>query len=71
METQARVKTTEDLRALEDSVLTLVRCLETLAISGDQSGVFRTPKVLSKLPNDIPLEWARGSAGRESDLLIC
>lgn len=56
------------LRRLQDSLLSHVRSLECLAIDGNQYGVLLTPIVLSCLPADIRMEWARGSEGKESDL---
>ena len=57
-----------ELQALQDQLLKHVRCLETLGVSGDKYGVVLTPLVLSKLPAEVRLEWAREGAGKESDL---
>ena len=53
---------------LQDSLLTHVRSLETLGVSGDQYGVILTPLILSRLPHDIRMEWAREGESHESDL---
>ena len=37
-------------------------------ITGDTYGVILTPLILSRLPPDVRLEWARNGAGHESDL---
>ena len=37
-------------------------------MTGDQYGVILTPLILSRLPQDVRLEWAREGEGRESDL---
>ena len=57
-----------NLRKLQDKVLNNVRSLEALEITGQQYGVLLTPIVLSCLPNDFRIEWARNSAGHENDL---
>ena len=57
-----------ELWKLQDTLLGHVRSLETLDISGRQYGVLLTPMILSRLPEDIRIEWARQRAGRESDL---
>lgn len=56
------------LRKLQDSLLSHVRSLETLGITGEQYGVLLTPIVLSCIPHDLRVEWARKSEGQESDL---
>ena len=53
---------------LQDDLLTHVRSLKTLGVAGDQYGVFLTPVILSRLPNDIRMEWSREGSGHESDL---
>ncbi len=56
------------LRKLQDSLLSHIRSLECLGISGSQFGVLLTPMVLSILPQDIRMVWARECTGKESDL---
>ena len=56
------------LRKVQDSLLAHTRSLEGLGVNGDQYGVLLTPIVLSCLPSDIRMEWARGSEGKENDL---
>ena len=53
---------------LQDELLAHVRSLEALGVTGEQSGVILTPLILSRLPQDVRLEWAREGQGRESDL---
>lgn len=53
---------------LRDNVMTHVRCLENLDIHGSQYGVILTPLILSRLPDDIRMAWARDGEGHESDL---
>ena len=56
------------LRNFQDKLLSHIRSLEVLGVSGSQYGVILTPMILAKLPSDIRLEWAREGAGREDDL---
>ena len=53
---------------LQDTLLSHVRSLEALGIKGETYGLFLTPVILSKLPSDIRLEWAREGEGKEADL---
>ena len=55
-----------NLWKLHDELLTHVRSLENQGITGDQYGVFLTPLILSRLPQDITLEWSREGEGHES-----
>ena len=61
-------KYVSQLWSLRDELLTHIRSLETLGVSGGQCEVFLTPIILSRLPNELRLEWARDCAGKESDL---
>ena len=45
-----------------------VRSLEALGITGEQYGVILTPLILSRLPQDLRMEWARDGETREADL---
>jgi len=56
------------LRKLQDSLVSNVRSLEALGIDGQQYGVLLTPIVLTALPSDIRMQWARQSETKESDL---
>ncbi|KAG1682986.1 hypothetical protein GQR58_010380 [Nymphon striatum] len=56
------------LHKLHDEITSRVRSLHSLDISSDQYGIILTPVVLSCLPTDIRMEWARDGEGRESDL---
>ena len=47
------------LRKLQDDLLTHIRSLEALGVSGSEYGLFLTPLILSRLPCDIRLEWSR------------
>ncbi|XP_042890905.1 uncharacterized protein LOC122265587 [Penaeus japonicus] len=61
-------KTVTQLWKLRDEILTHVRSLEALGVTGKQCEVFLTPIILSRLPHDLRLEWARDGDGHESDL---
>ena len=50
-----------------DEILTHTRGLESLEISGEQCEVFLVPIILSRLPEDIRLEWTRHE-DQEGDL---
>lgn len=56
------------LWSMRDEFMTHIRSLEALGVSGKQCETFLTPIILSRLPSEIRLEWARRGAGRESDL---
>ena len=51
-----------------DTLQSHVRSLEVLGISGSQYGVVLTPLILSRLPPDMRLEWAREGEQHEGDL---
>ena len=53
---------------LKDELTAHVRSLEQLGVDGTQYGIILTPLVLSRLPHDIRMEWAREGEERESDL---
>ncbi|KAK3892841.1 hypothetical protein Pcinc_003312 [Petrolisthes cinctipes] len=53
---------------LRDDILVHIRSLEALGVTGKQCEVFLTPIILSRLPNEMRLEWARDDDGHESDL---
>jgi hypothetical protein len=53
---------------LYDKLQRHVRCLETLDVNGEQYGVLLTPIILSRLPVELRMEWAREGGGHESDL---
>ena len=57
-----------DLSALQDSLMAHIRSLESLGVDRDRYGVVLTPLVLSKLPEEVRMEWARTSEGHEGDL---
>ena len=58
----------QSLRELQDRLLAHIRSLASLDINGDRYGIILVPMILSKLPPDIRLEWAREGSGREADL---
>ena len=57
-----------DLWQLQDKLLSHVRSLEGIGVKGETYGLFLTPLILSRLPQDIRLEWAREGEGEESNL---
>ena len=57
-----------NLVALQDSLLSHIRGLEALDVSGEKYGIILTPLVLSKLPESVRMEWARTSEHHEGDL---
>ena len=56
------------LKNMMDQVNIHVRSLEALGIDGSTYGVTLTPVILSRLPSDVRMEWAREGRGKESDL---
>ena len=62
----SNLKTEELWRSL-NTITINVRSLENLGIDGKQYGVIITPIILSKIPKELRLEWARES-GHEGDL---
>jgi hypothetical protein len=68
MSTRSANGKVSQLSKLYDEVQAHVRSLEALDISGDKYGVFLTPVILSCLPKDVRLEWARDGEGHEDDL---
>ena len=53
---------------LNDDLQAQTRSLDALGIDGDKYGVILTPLILSRLPQDIRLEWSREGKGHKSDL---
>ena len=45
-----------------------IKCLEALKIDGKQYGRVLTPIILSRLPDDLRLEWSRNAAGQQFNL---
>ena len=61
----------KELWTLLNDLQVHIRSLENLKISGNQYheyGVILTPLILSRLPSDLRLEWAREGEGHEGDL---
>ena len=48
-----------DLKPIQDELLVHIRSLERLGVGGERYGVILTPLVLSRLPEDFRMEWAR------------
>ena len=61
------LKFVNSLWSLQDKLLMNIRALEQFGINGDQYGVILTPLVLSRLPQELRMEWAK-EEGKESDL---
>ena len=60
--------TVSALWKLNDCLQAHIRSLESFCITGEQYGAILTPMILSRLPQDIRLEWSRDGEGHESDL---
>jgi hypothetical protein len=56
------------LRSIRDQTLIHVRSLESQGVHGETYGIFMTPIILSRLPADVRMEWAREGDGKEGDL---
>ena len=65
---QTQSSKTTHLMRLQDELVAHVLSLEALGINGAQYGIILTPLILSQLPQDVRLEWARDGEGHESDL---
>jgi len=68
LSSEGKTSTVQCLRKLQDRLLGHVRSLEVLEIGSEKYGILLTPIVLSCLPHDIRMEWARGCEGKEEDL---
>ena len=53
---------------LNDDLQAHTRSLATLGVDGDKYGVILTPLILSRVPQELSLEWSRDGKGHESDL---
>ena len=60
--------TVASLWRLNDELKAHTRSLEALGIDGKQYGVILTPLILSRVPQELRLEWSREGKGHESDL---
>ena len=56
------------LKNLLDQVNIHVRSLGTLGIDGETYGIMLTPVILSRLPAEVRMEWAREGQNKEGDL---
>ena len=59
---------TSTLWALQDKLLGHIRSFVVLGVTDEMYGVILTPLIISSLPQDIRLEWAREGEGKEDDL---
>ena len=66
--TEVNVANVKNMWTFYNLVQSHIRCLENFGISGEQYGVILTPLILSRLPGDFRMKWARTSDKRESDL---
>ena len=63
------VPTVDALRQMQDKLLSHVRSLQSLDIDGNRYGVFLTPMILSKLPENMRLQWSRTNLdNKETDV---
>ena len=53
---------------LYDTLQTHIRSLEAHSISSKECGAFLVPLILSRVPDELRLEWARHGEGHENDL---
>ena len=60
--------TVKQLWDFHDKLQIHIRSLASLGIGGETYGVILTPVVLSRLPMELRLEWARSGESHESDL---
>ena len=60
--------TVKELWRFYNAMKTHVRSLEALGIGADQYGVILTPLILSRLPTELRMEWAREGDTHERDL---
>ena len=58
----------EQLARFRDVLNVHVRSLAAQGITSDKFGVILTPIIVTKLPEEIRLEWSRDSEGKEDDL---
>ena len=58
----------EQLTRFRDVLNVHVRSLAAQGITSDKFGVILTPIIVTKLPEEIRLEWSRDSEGKEDDL---
>ena len=56
------------LWSFHDSLQGHISSLEFLKVTGEQYGLILTPLILSRLPVDLRMEWARNGDGHEDDL---
>ena len=59
--------TVDQLYTLYHTLQSHIRSLDTLDISGEQYGVILTPLILSRLPDDLRMEWVRAGERKERE----
>jgi hypothetical protein len=58
----------QKLSKMYDRLVANVRSLEGLGVTSEQFGIILTPLIVSRLPDEIRMEWSRDSATKEGDL---
>ena len=58
----------QELSLFRDKLVANTRSLAAHNITSENFGVILTPIIISRLPEEIRLEWSRGSEGKEADL---
>ncbi|XP_071961249.1 uncharacterized protein [Antedon mediterranea] len=64
----SQASTAAELWSIRDELNGHVQSLEALWVNGEKYGIILTPLILSRLPPEIRLEWARSGIGKEADL---
>ena len=62
-----KLPTVPELWGLYNNLQSHVRSLESLGITGTQYGVILTPLILSRLPDDLRMEWVREGDRKERE----
>ena len=65
---QASGQSMSSLWGLYDNLQAQIRSLQTLGVTAEGYGMILTPIVLSRIPEEIRMEWARDGEGHESDI---
>ena len=58
----------KSLWELHDNLRAHLRALEQLGVAGSRYGIVLTPIILSRLPEDVRLEWSRAADGKEGEV---
>lgn len=64
----SKIKATNKLWQLYNELQINIRGLDNCGISGETYGVVLTPIIISRLPDELRMEWAKVSDGKEGDL---